>query len=134
MIPKMNEDEIDEDDEFEDEEMEVDEIIEEEVLYEELRDSPPSLYTLAIRKHLDQGLTNIETITAVMKSMPTKVIGDILDEARKSCVCSHDGIRLGSSKIDLPCATSTFTFYSYAAFTQKVIFQRLLREYGKFDS
>ena len=125
----MNAHEFDEDDdEFEDNEMEV-EIIEE-VFYQEPRDSPPSLYTLAIRKHLDQGLTKIDTITEVMKSMPTKVVGDILDEARKSCVCSHDGIRIGSSRTDLPGATSTFTFYSYAAFTQKDIFQRLLREYG----
>ncbi|CAG5090757.1 Oidioi.mRNA.OKI2018_I69.PAR.g12712.t1.cds [Oikopleura dioica] len=130
-ILQMNAHEFDEDDdEFEDDQMEV-EIIEE-VFYQEPRDSPPSLYTLAIRKHLDQGLTKIDTITAVMKSMPTKVVGDILDEARKSCVCSHDGIRIGSSRTDLPGATSTFTFYSYAAFTQKDIFQRLLREYDRF--
>ena len=127
MIDDDYDDDVDEENESDEQEMEIDE----QVLYEDIINQPTSLYRLAIRKYNENPRDKPYLKTILSLRLPTKAIGDILDEARESCHLLREQVMLPHVKEN---AFSVFTRYCHGFLTEKVIFQKLLKEYGNFES
>jgi hypothetical protein len=122
-----DDDDDDEENESEDHEMEIDE----QVLYEDIINQPTSLYRLAIRKYNENPRDKPYLKTIISLRLPTKAIGDILDESRESCQLLRELVMLPHVKEN---AFSVFVRYCHGFLTERLIFQKLLREYGNFKS
>ena len=123
-----DDDDLIEENESEGHEMDVDE----QVLFEEILYQPASLYRLAIRKYNENDLSSKAFLKTIFsRRLPTKAIGDILDEARESCHLLREDVLLRHVKKN---ACSVFLRYCHGFLTEKIIFQKLLREYGNLKN